>query len=69
MEEAAAVGVLVEIEEAEARLELSSDLLLEGVGELDAAILRLEHLQEVGILERIERQGVDDLSDILPYPF
>ena len=60
MQIAAAAGVLVQIDQREARAELAAQLLLHRVGELNAAVvgLKLRHL--LGVFERIEGEGVDD---------
>ena len=60
MQIAAAAGVLVQIDQREARAELAAQLLLHCVRELNAAVvgLKLRHL--LGIFERIEGEGVDD---------
>ena len=59
------VIVLVEIRQPEARLELAAELLLERMGELNAAVLLLELAHLLRIAQRVEGQGVDDALLVL----
>lgn len=62
---AVAVGVLVEVQQLQSRLELARELLVRGVGKLNAAfvLFQLPHLRF--ILERVERERVDDPRFVL----
>ena len=59
MQAAGAVGVLVEGGKAEARGQLAAQLLLHGVGELDAAVVFLQLTHLAGVFQRIEGEAVD----------
>ena len=62
---AVAVGVLVEIQQLQPRLELAGKLLVRGVGELDAALVAFQLPHLVFVLKRVERECVDDPRLIL----
>ena len=61
MQPSVAVGVLIKAGQDKTGFQLAAHLLFNGMGELDAVVGRPQLFHQLGIAERVKREGMDNL--------